>query len=529
MIKVRQVKLDVRNNDLKKEIASKLKTNVNNIIDYTITKESIDSRKKPQIFYIYEVNVTLKNENEILKNNHSNDISLYKEEEYSFNDFGSEGIKNRIVIVGSGPSGLFCSYMLSKNGYKPLIIERGSCLEERIKKVNDFWDNNKLDPECNVQFGEGGAGTFSDGKLNTLIKDTNNRMKEVFKTFVKFGSPEDIMYKSKPHIGTDILRDVIKNMRNEIIKLGGEFRFNTKLTSINYENNKLTSIIVNDNEEIKCDVLVLAIGHSSRDTFEMLNKTNLELKAKAFAIGVRVQHKQSMINESQYGKDYYEGLENASYKLTHTCQNNRGVYTFCMCPGGYVVNSSSEKGMLAINGMSYRSRDSKNANSAVIVTISPNDFGNGPLDGMHFQRELEKKTYNICNGKIPTQTFKDYLDNKKSNSFKSVEPLFKGNYDFANLNEIFPDYINESLKEGINNFGKKIKGFNDEDTLISAIESRTSSPIKIIRDENFESSIKGIYPCGEGAGYAGGITSSSIDGIKVFEAIAKKYKRSEIL
>ena len=525
MIRVRQVKLNVRNNNLKQAISHKLKINESEIIDYKIIKESIDSRDKPNIFYVYELDVNVKDETRILNKNKSNDVFLSHEEDYSFNDFGNKRIKNRIIVVGSGPAGLFASFMLAKYGYNPLVIERGCSVEERVKKVNDFWNNNNLDTECNVQFGEGGAGTFSDGKLNTLIKDTNNRMKEVFKTFVKFGAPKDIMYKSKPHIGTDILRDVVKNMRNEIIRLGGTFRFNTKLTSINYENNQLYSIIVNDSEEIKCDALVLAIGHSARDTFEMLNKTSLELKPKPFAIGVRVQHNQSMINESQYGKNYYEGLENATYKLTHTCKNKRGVYTFCMCPGGYVVNSSSEKEMLSINGMSYRLRDSKNANSAVIVTIGPEDYGSNPLDGMYFQRELEKKTYKLCNGKIPTQLFKDYLENRKSNSYKSIEPLFKGNYEFANLNEIFPEYINESLKEGINAFGNKIKCFNNDDVILSAIESRTSSPIKILRDENLESNIKGIYPCGEGAGYAGGITSSAVDGIKVFEKIASIYER----
>ncbi len=526
MIRVRQVKVDVRLNDIIQELSKKLHTSISNIKDYKIIKQSIDSRKKPNIYYIYELDVNLKNESEILKKNKSNDIFKSSNEEYHFNSFGNKKIENRIVIVGSGPAGLFCSYMLSLNGYKPLVIERGGMVEDRIKKVEDFWNKNNLDTECNVQFGEGGAGTFSDGKLNTLIKDTNFRMKEVFKTFIMFGSPEDIMYKSKPHIGTDILRKVVVNMRKEIIKLGGEFRFNTKLTKINYEDNKLRSIIVNDKEEVKCDVLVLAIGHSARDTFLMLNKTNIEMKSKPFAIGVRIQHKQSDINESQYGSNYYNGLENATYKLTHTCKNSRGVYTFCMCPGGYVVNSSSEKGMLSINGMSYRSRDSENANSAVIVTIGPNDFGSNPLDGMYFQRDLEKRAYETCNGKIPTQLFKDYLANKKSTSFGSIKPLFKGSYDFANLNLILPDYINESLKEGINYFGSKIKGFNSDDMILSAIESRTSSPVKIIRNEYFESNIKGIYPCGEGAGYAGGITSSAIDGIKVFEAIASIYKRS---
>ena len=525
MIRVRQVKINVKDNNLKKEIAKKLHIFEKDILDYSIIKQSIDSRYKPNIFYVYELDVNVRNEKDILNNNHSEDIMLSKDDNYYFNEFGNKELKDRIVIVGSGPAGLFTSYMLALNGYKPLVIERGSDVDTRCEKVNEFWSKNLLDTECNVQFGEGGAGTFSDGKLNTLIKDHNNRMKEVFKTFVKFGAPSSIMYKSKPHIGTDIVRNVVKNMRNEIVRLGGSFRFNTKLTDIKYDNNILKSIIVNNNEEIKCSILVLAIGHSARDTFYMLNN-HLEMKAKPFAIGVRVQHKQSMINNNQYGENYYNKLENASYKLTHKCKNGRGVYTFCMCPGGYVVNSSSEDNMLCINGMSYSSRDSENANSAVIVTIGPEDYGYNALDGVEFQRSLEKKTYDACNGKIPIQLFKDYLNNKKSDEYKTIKPLFKGAYDYYNLNDIFPNYINESLKEGINSFNNKIKGFNNDDVIIAAIESRTSSPVKILRDENFESNIKGIYPCGEGAGYSGGITSSAIDGIKVFEAIAKKYKNN---
>ncbi len=523
MIRLRQIKVLVSDDNYLDVIASKLKMNKSDIKDYKIIKRSIDSRFKPNNYYVYEIDIEVDNENKLLNKYGCNDIFKSPIEEYKFKPSGKENLSNRIVIVGSGPSGLFCAYMLSMYGYKPIIIERGSDVDTRINKVNEFWKDNTLDMECNVQFGEGGAGTFSDGKLNTLIKDKDFRMKKVFEIFVENGACEDIMYNNKPHIGTDILIDVVKNIRNRIINNGGSVRFNTKLTDIKYSNGKLESIIVNENEEIKCDCLVVGIGHSARDTFKMLYDNNIDMQAKPFAVGVRIQHSQSLINNNQYGLNYSKKLEDASYKLTHTCKNGRGVYTFCMCPGGYVVNASSEENRLAINGMSYHDRDSGTANSAVIVTVGPRDFGDNPLSGIEFQRNMESITYKIGNGLIPIQLFKDYINNKESTKLGSIKPMFKGNYKLTNLNGIFPDYINESLKEGIIEFDKKIKGFASDDVVLAAIESRTSSPVRIIRDDNFESNIKGIYPCGEGCGYAGGITSSAMDGIKVAEAIMNKY------
>lgn len=527
MIRVRQVKVLVSNDNLTDEIAKKLKIKASDIQEIKIVKKSIDSRHKPNIYYVYEVDIKVKDEDKLLNKNKSSDIFKTPIEEYKFNITGKLELNSRPIIVGSGPAGLFCAYLLANAGYNPLVIERGSDVDTRVDKVNEFWNTNKLDTECNVQFGEGGAGTFSDGKLNTLVSDKSYRMKKVFETFVDCGANEDIMYVNKPHIGTDVLRNVVKNMRNKIIANGGEFRFNTKLTNINYENNQIKSIIVNDNEEIKCECLILAIGHSARDTFKMLYDKKVEMTPKPFAIGIRIQHPQELINSNQYGYNYYKQLPNASYKLTHTCKNKRGVYTFCMCPGGYVVNSSSEQNMLAINGMSNHNRDSENANSAVIVTVSPKDFGSNPLDGIEYQRKLERITYQVGSGSIPIQTLKDFLDNKISKSLGSIKPIFKGKYKLANLSDIFPDYITESLKEGILAFDKKIKGFARDDTILAAIESRTSSPVRIVRDDNLESNIKGIYPSGEGAGYAGGITSAAIDGIKIAEMIASKYRNGE--
>ena len=526
MIRIRQIKVNIENDnidELKKQISKKIKVNINDIHDIKIEKKSIDARKKDNIYIVYEIDITeykTYTENIIIK---SNDVFITPCEEYKFNITGKDSMKYRPVVVGSGPAGLFCAYMLSMHGYKPLVIERGEAVEDRVKTVEKFWETGILNTESNVQFGEGGAGTFSDGKLNTLVKDKDFRMKKVFEIFVEHGANADILYENKPHIGTDILRNVVASMRNKIIEMGGEFKYNTCLTNINLNNDQLESIEVNNKEIILCDNLILAIGHSARDTFYMLNKNNIFMEAKPFAVGIRIEHPQDMINKSQYGK-YASYLKPASYKLTYTTSKKRGVYSFCMCPGGYVVNASSEEKSLAINGMSNNARESKNANSALVVTVTPADYGQSPLDGIEFQRNLERKAYEVGNGKIPVQLLKDYYENKKTLEFEEVEPIFKGNYELSNINEIFPEYINESLKEAIMNFGNKIKGYDRSDAIIAGVESRTSSPIRIKRDENFISNIKGIYPCGEGAGYAGGITTSAMDGIKVAEQIAKIYK-----
>ena len=526
MIKVRQIKVDVLldNDDTRlNALIRKIKLKKENILTYKISKQSLDARDKNNIFYVYEMIVKIKNEDIYLENNKNKDITYYEEEHYSFEKTGTNKVQNSIVIVGSGPAGLFASYILAENGYKPIIIERGKKIEERIKDVENFWNYNILNKNSNVQFGEGGAGTFSDGKLNTLIKDKNNRMKKVFNTFVECGAPEEILFSYKPHIGTDKLRNVIINMRNKIISMGGTFLYETTLTNIVVKNNKLEKIIVKEKDEIKCDALILAIGHSARDTFEMLYEKNIAMQNKPFAVGLRIQHNQNMINESQYGKKYANFLGASSYKLTHQI-NGRGVYTFCMCPGGFVVNASSEEKRLVVNGMSNYNRDEKNANSAIIVTVNENDYGTNILDGVRYQRKLEEKAYEIGSGLIPVQLFKDYKNNKTSNNFNNILPIFKGKYNFSNLNALFSKEINDSLKESIEFYGKKIKGFNNDDAILAGVESRTSSPVKIIRNENYESNILGVFPCGEGAGYAGGITSAAVDGIKVAEAIGKIYK-----
>ena len=527
MLRVRQVKIDVlldSEDKIKSALIKKMKIKDSDILSWEISKQSLDARDKNNIFYVYELVVQIKNEDAYLNRNYINDIIPYQKEEYQFLKVGTKQLENQIVIVGSGPAGLFAAYILAENGYKPLIIERGKCIEKRAGDVNEFWKSGVLNPNSNVQFGEGGAGTFSDGKLNTLVKDENHRMKKVFETFVECGAPREILYSYKPHIGTDILRQVIIKMREKIKNMGGNFLYETCLTDICYENNCLKSIVINNDQQIKCDALVLAIGHSARDTFEMLYSKKINMIGKPFAVGVRVQHLQEDINHSQYGSKYARVLGAASYKITNKASNGKGVYTFCMCPGGFVVNASSEEGHLAINGMSNHDRNEKNANSAVIVTVSPEDYGFDPLDGMKFQKSLEKKAYELGQGKIPVQLLKDYNEGSLSTGFGKITPVVKGEISFADLNDLFPLNINEAIKSSMHSFGKKIKGFDDPDTILAGVESRSSSPVKIIRDENYESNIKGIYPCGEGAGYAGGITSAAMDGIKVAEAIGKIYK-----
>ena len=526
MLRVRQIKIPIKldNGDsIKKEVASRLRINVDDIDSYKIIKKSIDARDKDNILYVYEVDVTSSLEESILRKNKNKDIFVTPVEEYKVEITGNKMLDNRIVIVGSGPAGIFCAYMLADKGYKPLIIERGEKIEDRVKRVLEFFNSGKLNINSNIQFGEGGAGTFSDGKLNTLVKDKFNRGKKVFEIFVENGAPHEIMYLNKPHIGTDILRDVVKNMRNKIISLGGEFLYNTCLTDLIIKNGCITGIEVNDKEIIPCGLLVLAIGHSARDTFYVLNRNKINMKAKNFAVGLRIEHPREMIDKSQYGK-FYKLLPPASYKLTHKCSNGRGVYTFCMCPGGYVVNASSEEGCLVVNGMSNYKRDGKNSNSAVVVTITKEDFGNDIFSGIEFQRKLEKCAYTLGKGKIPIQLVGDFIENKESTMLGNITPNTLGEYSFSDLNRLFSKEINESLKEGIASFDKKIKGFGRYDAILLGVESRTSSPVIIERDDKGESNIKGLYPCGEGSGYAGGITTAAIDGIKVAENIFKEYK-----
>lgn len=529
MIQINQIKLPFGHSEemLKAAITKKLKGTKN--FTYEILKKSIDARNEKQILQVYSVLVCIDGEEKIIQKVNDKNIMLTNEKKYHFLPSGTQKLQGPIVIVGMGPAGLFCAYMLACHGYQPIVIERGESIRERSKTVEMFWENGKLNPESNVQFGEGGAGTFSDGKLNTAVKDRFGRIKFVLETLVKFGANPEICYESKPHIGTDVLKTVVENMRNELIRLGGEVRFCSKLTDIVWENEHKMRIQISDTKAKKepywldAGVLVLALGHSARDTFFMLHQKQLKIEQKAFAVGVRVEHKQTKMNLSQYKTDD-ERLPAASYKVAAKAKNGRNVYSFCMCPGGYVVNASSEEGRLAINGMSYHKRDGENANSAIIVNVTPDDFGSSsPLAGVEFQRRLEERAFLAGGGKIPVQMLGDYKEKRISTTVHSIQPNMKGAYCLADLNPIFPDYINEAIVDGMEQFGRKIKGFDHPDTILSGVESRTSSPVRILRDEKLESNKANLYPCGEGAGYAGGITSAAVDGIKVFEAIASKF------
>ena len=439
---------------------------------------------------------------------------------------GKEKMNSRPIIVGMGPAGMFAGLVLAKNGYRPLVIERGEKIEDRTKTVEQFWDTGKLNLESNVQFGEGGAGTFSDGKLTTRIKD--KRCNFVLDTFLKYGAPEEIAYDGKPHIGTDNLKIVVKNIRNRIVELGGKILFNSKLQDLIIENRELKSLIVNG-DEIPCSNLILAIGHSSRDTYEMLFKRKVFMEPKAFAVGVRVEHLQHMIDVRQYGKFAgHPKLGHADYRLTYRDRNGRGVYSFCMCPGGKVVAAASEEGELVTNGMSYYSRNLDNANSAVVVTVGGDDFqGNSPLKGMEFQRHYEKLAYKLGGGgyTAPVQLIRDFLKEEVSTKLGKVKPTYRPGYEFRDLKVCLPPEVVGGLQEGFTNFEKKIKGYAKGDGIITGIETRTSAPVRIPRRDNLESiSVRGLYPCGEGAGYAGGIISAAVDGMKAAENIIEKYK-----
>ena len=510
-------------------------------VSWRIVRKSVDARKKPQLFYVYTIDAEFENEKKLLsakkskwtKPSVSNYTFPYSNSKEAGMSFKEEKLEERPVIVGMGPAGLFAALVLARAGFAPVVFERGDCVETRSEVVEHFFETGELDEESNVQFGEGGAGTFSDGKLNTLVKDKFGRNHFVLKEFVKHGAPEDILYEAKPHIGTDILKDVVASIRKEIESLGGEVHFRTKVCDILCEdiagrqNTQIKGLLIEKysvRTKYPCRNVIFAIGHSARDTFYMLHERELSMNPKAFAIGVRVEHLAHLINESQYGEGYPEEVPTASYKLTHQCKGTgRGIYSFCMCPGGYVVNSSSEKGRLCVNGMSYHDRAGHNSNTALITTVTPDDFpSDSPLAGLEFQRKYEELAYKIGNGKIPVQLFGDFLKNQMSTKLGKVTPSIKGEWQFANLHECLPDYVCASLEEGMRAFGHKIKGYDAEDTVFSGVETRTSSPLRMERNKQFESNIQGLFPCGEGAGYAGGITSAAMDGIKTAEAIAEK-------
>ncbi len=517
MLKISNIRVEIDNELTKDAIIKNTPVKSDDIISFKVFKKSIDARKKNDIHYNYAVLAEVKNEKKF-KNLKS--VSEYKEFNYLIPKAKSD---KRPVVVGCGPAGLFSALCLSYAGLKPILIERGCDVDKRIDAVNDFWNKGVFSPVTNVQFGEGGAGTFSDGKLTTGVND--ERIEFVKKQLVKFGAPEDILYLSKPHIGTDKLCSTVKNIRNEIIRLGGSVRFETKLADINIDNNRIKEIVIEEKGErklLECDDLILAIGHSARDTFEMLKNKGIRMERKTFSIGGRIEHLQKDIGYAQYG-DVYDKLPPADYKLSVKTQDGRGVYTFCMCPGGVVVASASEDGTVVTNGMSYYSRDGENANSALLVTVNPSDIeGDDVLGGVYLQKEIEEKAF-LMGGKnyfAPVTKVGDFIDGRVSEGFGKVKPSYLPGTVFVNIGEVLPEFITKAMKEAIVLMDKKLKGFADDDAVITVPETRSSSPVRILRNsQTLQSEICGLYPCGEGAGYAGGIMSAALDGIKCAEKI----------
>ncbi len=556
MIVISQVKLPcgAPSKELEKKIRGRLKLSAGDKFTWRITRHAVDARKKPELFDIYSVSVLLgdeRRENGIVRRLKDDKIRFEKPVQYTFPvPSGDNGrLKNPPVVVGAGPAGLFCSLYLAENGYRPILLERGKAMEERIRDVTRFWEGGDLDPESNCQFGEGGAGTFSDGKLTTGIKDKSGRIEEVIRRFIEAGAPEDIAYENLPHIGTDKLRSVIISLRERIIRAGGTVIFGAKVTDLltDESTGRIRGVVyVRDGKAAQLDtqVLVLAPGHSARDLIRTLHKNHVRMEQKNFAVGFRVSHPQEMIDFRQYGVCGEEkmkslNLSHASYKLTAKASSGRGVYSFCMCPGGYVVNASSQEGRLTVNGMSDYARDSARANSAIVMTVSAGEFGSDdPLAGMLFQEALEQKAYSLAGGRIPVRRYADlkadFLDGSHTGhkeeteaseiSTEEAEDLcIRGQYAGGDLASLYPEDLTRDFIEAMEYFDGILPGFAGEKAFVMGPESRTSSPVRILREKNMEGSVGGLIPCGEGAGYAGGIMSAAVDGIKAAEAVAAGY------
>ena len=548
MIRISQLKLPCGHSeaDLEEKIRKTIKLKDRDTVRYRIRKHSIDARKKPQLFDIYTVDADLKMgikaERKLAAKLRNRNIAVVEESGYQFPPAGGEKMNTRPVVIGAGPAGLFCALMLAEHGYRPILLERGRCVEERAKDIDRYWESGKLDPSSNVQFGEGGAGTFSDGKLNTQINDKTGRSEKVLQVFTEAGAPEDIRYESKPHIGTDLLRVVIPAIRNRILAAGGDVRFEAQVTDLVIEDGSVRALVLADGRKLRTDTVVLAPGHSARDTITSLFQRGVPMEPKAFAVGLRVSHPQSLIDRAQYGVWEREemrelGLSAAPYKLTAKAASGRGVYSFCMCPGGYIVDASSEPSRIAVNGMSEHARGSGRANSAIVCTVGPEEYGTEhPLSGMYFQQELEEKAYRIGQGAIPVQRYirmKENFEKRRNGEpvpADSLDPYLtshdlciRGRWTPADLSELLPRALTADFIEGMEEFDHKIPGFAGEEAFAAGIESRTSSPVRIPRGEDLQSRIRGLYPCGEGAGYAGGIMSAAMDGIRVAEAIRMRF------